>query len=141
MNIAKESPSRVLKITKGPMPYIWSDGCRGSRYDIGPYQVAYRDGWLCKNDDRCAMLQICREDGGSVFDWRDMQQIKNLVLGPEWEAVELYPSESRLRDPSNARYLWAKSDGFDIGFQGQRLVLDAEHAFAPQRPFGAEENP
>lgn len=83
-----------------------------------------------------AMLQVCRADGASVFDWRHLQDIKNLVCGDEWEACEIFPAESRLKDPSNARYLWASRSPLPFGLPGGRVVMDANEAFAPQRPFG-----
>lgn len=102
-------------------------------YDIGPYQVCLHPGWDGPNS---IMIQVCRSDGGSVFDWRHLQQIKNQVCGEEWEAVELFPAESRLRDPSNARYLWCRKEPFPFGMNGGRLVLDEHEAIAPQRGFG-----
>lgn len=119
-------------------PYTWSDGAIGREFDVGPYQVCLRWDWLGaqpKDGQTYAMLQICRADGGSVFDWRDLQAIKSGVLSPEWEAVELFPAESRLKDPSNARYLWCCSRRLPFGLPGGRLVLDAHEAFVPQRGF------
>lgn len=52
-------------------------------------------------------LSIKRLDREVIHDWRELQEIKNLVLGPEMEAVELYPAESRLVDTSNQYHLWA----------------------------------
>lgn len=122
-------------------PYRWSDGEIGAEYDIGPYQVAIRrGGWwgaIAAQGGNCMMLQVCRADGGSACDWRHLQQIKNQLCGDEWEAVELFPAESRLKDPSNARYLWACSRPFPFGFHG-RLVLDAHEAIAPQRPLPSQ---
>src|SRR6187402_3694185 len=43
-------------------------------------------------------LDIRRLDGGPCNDWRNFQQIKNELVGPEYEAVELFPAESRLVD-------------------------------------------
>jgi hypothetical protein len=63
-----------------------------------------------------------------------MQEIKNLVCGPEWEAVEIFPAESRLKDPSNARYLWASKAVLPFGLPGGRIVIDGELSIAPQRP-------
>jgi hypothetical protein len=105
---------------------------------VGPYQVCVRWDWLGQEpaDGRAyALLQVCRADGGSVFDWRDLQAIKNVVLGDNWEAVELFPAEWRLKDPSNARYLWASMGVMPLGLPGGRIVLNAEQAAAPQRPF------
>lgn len=139
-NIANESPSKKLPSEKNRSPYKWRDGHNGIHMDIGPYLVCVRWDWPGDKTDSCAMIQVCRADGGSVFDWRDLQQIKNKVVGPEWEAVELFPAESRLKDPSNARYLWARKAPFGFGLPGGRLVLDHLEAIAPQRPFPTEDS-
>lgn len=131
--IGNEQPSTTLPPKKIVGSYRWQDGEHGTEYDIGPYQVCSRQGWDGSNS---MMLQVCRADGGSVFDWRHLQQIKNQVCGPEWEAVELFPAESRLRDPSNARYLWCRQQRFPFGMTGGRIVLDSHEAIAPQRAFG-----
>lgn len=50
-------------------------------------------------------------------------------------AVELFPAESRLKDPSNRFYLFAVPKGvFTFGFEG-RNVVGPGAAIAPQRPF------
>lgn len=82
-----------------------------------------------------AVLSITSTDETARHDWRDFQQLKNLLLGEEWEALELYPAESRLKDPTNRFYLWCFPAGaIPWGFAG-RLVLDMGEAGAPQRPF------
>ena len=85
--------------------------------------------------DPMVRIGVGRCDGGSVVDWRDLQCIKNDVAGPEWEAIELYPAESRLIDPSNYRILWA-FQRIPLGMFGRRNVLDANDpaCIAPQRP-------
>lgn len=140
VNIINEPPSVTLPRPVRICDHVWSDGTRGSSFDVGPYQVATRPDWHGKEPvyrkfgERYAMLQVCRADGGSVFDWRDLQQIKTMVCGAEWEAVEIFPAESRLRDPSNARYLWCCSSPLPFGLPGGRLFLDAHESVAPQRP-------
>ena len=141
MNIANEPPSTTLPPASHKGPYVWSDGHLGFECDVGPYQVCVRWDWVGTNQKGVAMIQVCRADGSSVMDWRHLQQIKNLVLGPEWEAVEIYPAENRLKDPSNARYLWACSASLPFGLPGGRCVLDAHEAFAPQRPLPVEAAP
>ncbi len=42
-------------------------------------------------------LSIQNTDGSARHDWRELQQIKNEVVGQENEAIELYPAESRKR--------------------------------------------
>jgi hypothetical protein len=79
-------------------------------------------------------LGIASHDGSARHDWRDFQAIKNQLAGPECEAFELYPAESRLLDPSNYYTLWCFPGvkRFRVG-RGERYVLDAGEAYAPQR--------
>ncbi len=39
-------------------------------------------------------------------NWREMQQIKNELVGEHVEAVEIYPDEDRLVDTCNQYHLW-----------------------------------
>ena len=77
-------------------------------------------------------------DQSAHHDWRDFQRIKNDIVGPEYEAVELYPAESRLLDPSNRFYLWCFPKGaLCFGLPGGRCVCGPNKAMAPQRGFHA----
>jgi hypothetical protein len=70
-------------------------------------------------------LAISRRDGGTCNEWADLQQIKNEIVGPEHEAMELFPAESRLVNASNEYHLWVHSDPgfrFPIGWS-QRVVF------------------
>lgn len=61
-----------------------------------------------------------------IRDWRHLQQIKNEIAGPEREAVEIFPAESRLVDTSNEYHLWVLPEGQKIPWgypEGQ--LLDA----------------
>lgn len=87
-------------------------------------------------------LSIKSQDRSIRHDWRDFQRIKNQLCGPEWEAMEIYPAESRLVDGANQYHLWCFPFNLGIGFN-RRLVMDqetSEKAFpmakgAVQRPF------
>ena len=59
----------------------------------------------------CLHLCIWRRDGDRVRDWRHFQTIKNALAGPEREAVELYPAESRKVDTSHKWHLWVLPEG------------------------------
>jgi len=59
-------------------------------------------------------INIRRRDGGMFKDWRHFQQIKNEVAGPEREAFEMYPAESRLVDTSNKWHLWVLPEGVQM---------------------------
>jgi hypothetical protein len=89
--------------------------------------------------DGTTWLSIRRNDRKAARDWRDFQRIKNDICGPEREAVELYPAESRLVDTSNQFHLWVAPAGkwFDFGFDEGRHVSNGEAAAeigAVQRP-------
>jgi hypothetical protein len=51
-------------------------------------------------------LSIRDNERSARHDWRDLQRIKNEVVGPEVEMVEVYPRESHLVDLSNQYHLW-----------------------------------
>jgi len=95
------------------------------------------------SDEGMIQIGISSLDGTARHDWRDFQAIKNQIAGPECEAFELYPAESRLLDPSNYYTLWCFPGikRLKIG-QPIRLVLDADDAIAPQRQLPkTEKNP
>lgn len=65
-----------------------------------------------------AYLSIKRNDRHVIRDWRHLQQIKNEIVGPEAEAIELFPAEPRLVDQANQYHLWCRpaGDPWPIGF-------------------------
>ena len=80
-------------------------------------------------------IGIHTHDCTARHDWREFQWIKNQIAGPECEAFELYPAESRLIDPSNYYTLWCfpALRRLKVGVDEGRRVLDADEALAPQR--------
>jgi hypothetical protein len=75
-------------------------------------------------------LVIRRHDWVPVKNWAHFQQIKNEIVGPENEAVELFPAESRLVDAAHLYHLWVHSDPkfrFPIGWS-ERFVCDQTDA-------------
>lgn len=61
-------------------------------------------------------INIRRRDGSMFKDWQHFQQIKNEIAGPEREAVEIYPAESRLTDTSNKWHLWVMPENMPLPF-------------------------
>lgn len=55
-------------------------------------------------------LSIKRIDRHHLMDWRDLQDIKNQLVGEENEALQLFPRESRVVDMANQFHLWVYSD-------------------------------
>lgn len=99
------------------------------------YQVAVR------HSPGMIHLSIKRNDREPIHDWRDMQQIKNVLVGPEFEAVEIYPAESRVVDTANQYHLWVFDDPtfrLPFGFD-ERYVTEDNFCDSKQRPFEKEE--
>jgi hypothetical protein len=90
------------------------------RFDV---PVVGRDGG--KETMECVRLSIRDMDNSARHDWRDLQRIKNELVGPDYEACELYPAEDRLVDTANQFYLWVipRGERFPFGFR-ERLVLE-----------------
>jgi len=87
-------------------------------------------------------LSIKRRNKDPIMDWRHLQRIKNELLGPEYEMVQLFPAESRLVDTANQYHFFAlpNKGKFPIGYEDGRLVTDTSGiGGARQRPGTATE--
>ena len=74
---------------------------------------------------RVVWLSIKRIDREQMHDWRELQRIKNELVGAEVEAVEIYPAESRLVDTSNQYHLWCFVGGLQLPFgYSNRVVIE-----------------
>ena len=73
---------------------------------------------------KCTYLSIRRNDREPVDSWRDFQEIKNQICGPEREGLQIYPAESRLADNANQYHLFVMPEGATIpfGFHEGRMV-------------------
>lgn len=116
---------------------------RSALYEVYEFRVPV-PGWP---GDEVTWLSIKRRDKDVIRDWRHLQKIKNDICGPEREAVELFPSESRLVDTSNQFHLWVLASGvmFPFGYTARAVVASATDRYVPnqarQRPFGEGEAP
>lgn len=103
------------------------------------YQVNVYDLQRKPGDTGLYWLSIKRIDKRHIHDWRDLQRIKNELIGPDHEGFELYPPESRVVDAANQYHLWVFKDPkttLGVGFN-ERLVADwdkAKKSGARQRP-------
>ena len=89
-------------------------------------------------------LSIKRRDKEAIHDWRDLQRIKNDICGPDAEAMEIYPAETRLMDRANQYHLFVFQTPtrgcphpIPIGFRGRSVSTpeEAEKHGAKQREF------
>lgn len=108
-------------------------------YANDTYQVAVRTAEVDAEKGWPPMwhLSIKRLDREPIHDWRELQEIKNALVGPEHEGIELYPSEKRKVDSANQYHMFVLKDGtqwFPFGFV-VRFVGDAALGKSKQRPF------
>ena len=144
------TPSKVWQPMKRGVNYMSAEKIESIKTVLGREPVDGEDFdkevWLNdkyvvhvrRDDDGFVMsLSIRRADRGWPRDWRDFQRIKNEIAGPEIEAVELYPAESRLVDTANQFWLWCAPPGesLPIGFTEGRITTDSEDA----EPYGAKQ--
>ncbi len=117
---------------------------RNNRYQVNVMPIEPKEPF-----GRIVWLSIKRNDRAAVHDWRELQRIKNMVLGEDVEAVELYPAEERHVDTSNQYHLWCFIDGYrmPIGY-GERLIMVPDfpdgrnrESLSRQRPFHPDELP
>jgi hypothetical protein len=78
-------------------------------FTVSVFHDSYSPG---KGWPKLVHLSIRRNDREAVHDWRLLQEVKNMLVGPECEAVELYPAESRLVDTANQYHLFAIEEPF-----------------------------
>jgi hypothetical protein len=73
-------------------------------------------------------IMIRRHDWQPFSDWRDKQAIKNQIAGPESEAIELFPAESRVVDNQNWAHLWLLPGGeaFPFGYSKGERSIDSQ---------------
>lgn len=90
--------------------------------------ITYRNNiYLVVIEMSSPLIHACirRHDRKPCTDWNHMQQIKSELIGPEHEAVELFPAESRLINTANEYHLWAHPKAgfrFPFGFSWDRFV-------------------
>lgn len=136
---AKEMMS-LLGVSMEEARRVVDEACDGEIWQNHLYQVNLkRCPWI--EGMVLVHLSIKRRDKAPIEDWRDMQRIKNELVGEECEGVELYPAESRLVDSANQYHLWVVDDPefrWPVGFQ-ERFVHDGNGNTDPEN--GAIQRP
>jgi hypothetical protein len=90
---------------------------------------------------RVVHLSFKTHDRQARHDWREMQRIKNELVGEETEAIELFPAESRVMDTSNQYHLYCFPDfKIPLGVK-ERLIANEGGEGARQREFRPEFEP
>jgi hypothetical protein len=116
--------ARRMDMTQGEAVAFLKTEFSDAEFWVNPlYQVQV------KRSPELVWINIRRRDGKAIVrDWRHFQRIKNEVVGPECEAVELYPAESRLVDESNKYHLFCIPDPsyrFPFGFESRSVRYES----------------
>jgi hypothetical protein len=109
-----------------------------SRYQVNIRRRADVDGQV-EGWPEMIHLSIKRRDKAPLGPehYRDFMLIRDELVGPEHEAVELYPRRSREVDVANQYHLWVLADdriSFPFGFHNRRKVSDTAGLNARQTP-------
>ncbi len=100
-------------------PAITADGAHTMSDGVHTYSIFKNSRYTVMVRTACAAsedqpevihLSIRRNDRAPIWCWRDLQAIKNALVGRENEAVQLFPAESRLVDDANQFHLYAYAD-------------------------------
>lgn len=76
------------------------------------YIVMIEDGVTLSTGETAIKAMIQRHDDQPIPNhWREIQNIKNEIFGPEQVGIEYYPAESELSDKANIYWLWVFPDG------------------------------
>lgn len=124
------NPARWEPMTQGIVNPKLIEALKAS----GVYQGEPIEAWgnrlyeaIVRRGDGITHLSIKRRDRSAIRDWRHLQQIKNDVLGPDAEAVELFPRESRLIDTANEYHLWSLTgQDWPLGWTGEPQIASPD---------------
>jgi hypothetical protein len=125
-----------VKLTMPPGSIYIGDRTPDQVWENSRYHV---DVWFQGHDRDHAMgrfhhLAIRDHDQSARHDWRDLQRIKNELVGTPYFALEVYPAERALVDTCNQWHLyvfenWNPPFGFTDRMVGEGV------SGAPNRPF------
>jgi hypothetical protein len=77
-------------------------------------------------------LSICRLDREAIHNWRDLQTIKNMLVGENCFGYEVYPAEDQLVDTANQYHLWCIPNGASLQFgfkEGRKYKMQIPEDF------------
>lgn len=96
----------AIKTLTGEVDYLAWETWGNSIFVVAIRREIEVEGWPSK----MAHLSIHRNDRKPERNWRHFQMIKNEMVGPECEGLEIYPANSRLNDEANQYHLWVFED-------------------------------
>ena len=120
VQVATMIKAQYPDITDGQIDDLMNDETWGNdRYTV---TVHFLDG----DRDGFVEITIHNHRRTTHIPWRHLQQIKNEVLGPDREAVQLFPAEDRLVDTANEYWLYAYPVG-KAPMRNRRTKVGMDH--------------
>lgn len=125
-------------------PHMWSQIL--GHDDVHPDLLACRHGFLNNRYQVLVSevetelgvvthLWVKRHDQKTIHSWSDLQRIKDEIVGPNREAVEIYPARDSIVDQANMYHLWVLPEGARLPFgltQGDDLEKEfGDHDATP----------
>jgi hypothetical protein len=108
---------------------VFRNGNEPHNYQVAVNLIEPNESDKAQGTPDIVWLSIKRVDKEPLHDWRHLQEIKNMLVGPEYEGMEMYPAESRVVDSANQYHLWVVNDesfrwpwGFKDGFKSEIMV-------------------
>lgn len=95
-----------FKVSRAQAMEYRATALREKRYENDKYRVFVSPIHVLAGFPPFIHLTIERVDSQPVHSWAEFQEIKNMLVGPEHEAMELYPAESRLVDMAHQYHAW-----------------------------------
>ncbi len=134
-DMAEAEIRRIIEAATNEGSEVW----KNDQYQV--HVIPWEPIRINDRDAPVIQLSIRRIDRAPCRDWRDFQRIKNQLLGPEIEGIELYPAESRLTDTPNQYHIFCVNDPlfrFPFGYNAGRTVTSKSGAGSVQRPLDEE---
>ncbi len=123
--------------TKDAARKLWEMDTRSENYRNDTYHVMVdKEDAHGFGDVAMWYLSIKRHDREPIMDWRDLQECKNQICGPETEGIMLYPAESRVVDTANQYHMYVFMDEkyrIPCGFWTRSITDDPNFGKAKQR--------
>lgn len=118
------------------------DATGGHLYVNSRYQASIRAAGAYEPFGEVIEMSFKRRDREPIYDWRDLQRIKNELFGPESTMLQVFPPESHLVDTANQYYFYVTRT-YTVPFGFKERVLSNRPAIhnGRQRPFDPEHMP
>lgn len=129
MSWTLESLAKTYKVSLVEAAEMRRQALSEKCYSNGEYLVSVSEPHILPNWPSVIHLTIARADHQPVHRWADLQEIKNVLVGEEHEAIEVFPAESRLVDMGNQYHLWVFSSSgvrLPVGWN-KRMVFKEMH--------------